>query len=109
MPVSVSINTNPVQTTTTDGNGNFSFATVPYGSYTVTPSLTGASAIFAPATQSVTVAKGGALVSFNGMVGYSVTGTVGYTGNATGPINLVLLRKCPSGATQLTGLGTMVS
>lgn len=106
--VSVSINTNPVQTTTTDSNGNFSFTTVPYGSYTVTPSLAGASAVFAPATQSVSVAKGGALTSFNAMVGYSVSGTVSYAGNATGPINLVLQRKCPSGFTQISSLGTMI-
>ena len=53
--VSISINTNPVQTTTTDTNGNFSFAAVPEGNYTITPSLTGTNALFTPATQNVTV------------------------------------------------------
>jgi hypothetical protein len=97
--VSVSINTTPVQTTTTDSNGNFTFASVPQGTpYTITPSLVGTNALFSPVTQSVTAAKGGAIINFNAVVGYSVSGTVSYSGQATGPINLVLQDQCPNGS-----------
>jgi hypothetical protein len=48
--VTVSINTTPVQSTTTDSSGNYSFATVPNGNYTITPSITGPSSVFFPAT-----------------------------------------------------------
>jgi hypothetical protein len=92
-PVSISINTTPTQSTTTGSNGNYSFASIPAGSYTVTPSIPGTNAIFSPATQSVTVGSGGAVASFNAAVGYSVSGTVSYTGNATGPINIALLES----------------
>ena len=57
-PITVSINTSTTQSTTTDTNGNFSFSNIPNGSYTVTPSITGAESVFYPATQSVTVNNG---------------------------------------------------
>ena len=109
---SVSINTNPVQTTTTDSNGNFSFAAIPYGTYTITPSLAGTNAIFAPATQSVTVGSGGAVTSFQAMVGYSVSGNVSYTGTATGPVHIALNGSYTVGSVSYScgsGLGTSIT
>jgi len=104
----VSINTNPVQSTTTDNNGNFSFAAVPQGSYTITPSLAGTNAVFSPATQNVTVGTGGAVVNFNAAVGYSVSGNVSYSGAATGPIHLILQYQCPGGVWSGHDLGTSI-
>ena len=85
--VQVSINTPTPQTVPTDSNGNFSFESVPNGTYTITPSL--ANAIFTPATQSITVNNNAPQASFKAAVGYSISGTVNYSGAATGPIYLV--------------------
>ncbi|MDR3773221.1 MAG: hypothetical protein P4L26_07735 [Terracidiphilus sp.] len=108
----VSINTTPVQSTTTDSNGNFSFVAVPQGTYIVTPSLAGANALFTPATQSVTVGSGSAVASFQAVVGYSVSGTVSYTGAATGPIEVALQPQCTSGGVSYSSgpsLGTTIT
>ena len=87
----VSINTTPVQTTTTDSSGNYSFATVPNGTYTITPSITGPSSVFYPATQSVTVNNSSPNpVFFNVALGYTVSGSVIYGGTTTGRIYLNL-------------------
>ncbi len=85
--VQVSINTPTPQTVPTDYDGNFAFGGVPNGTYTITPSL--ANAIFTPATQSVTVNNDAQQTGFKADVGYSISGTVSYTGTATGPIYLV--------------------
>ena len=57
--ITVSLLTSPggtvFQTVTTDTNGNFVFPAVLNGSYTISPSITGPSSAFYPATQSVTV------------------------------------------------------
>lgn len=89
-PITVSINTSPVQTTTTDTNGNFSFASVPNGTYTITPSIAGASSIFYPATQSVTVNNGTVSANFIVTLGYTVSGNVSYSGAAKGQVYLIL-------------------
>ena len=87
--VTVSINTNPVQTTTTGANGSFSFQNVPNGTYTITPSLAGA--IFSPVTESVTVNNNNlSATSFTANLSYSVSGTVAYTGAQTGQIYLAM-------------------
>jgi hypothetical protein len=99
----LTINTTPAQTTTTDSNGNFSFAAVPLGTYTITPSLSGTNALFTPATQSVVVSSGGAVASFKAVVGYAVSGTVSYTGTAAGPVDVALQYQCPGG-----GFGTIL-
>jgi hypothetical protein len=89
--VTVSINTNPVQTTTTSANGSFSFANVPTGTYTITPSISGSSSAFYPATQTVVVTSNNlSAVSFTATLGYSVSGTVAYTGTQSGQIYLTL-------------------
>jgi hypothetical protein len=74
----------------------------------VTPSLAGTNAVFSPATQNVTVGAGGAVVSFNAAVGYSVSGNVSYTGIATGPVNLALQYNCPNGGEGIV-LGTSIT
>jgi len=104
--MTVSINTTPVQTTTTDGNGNFSFASVPNGTYTITPSITGPESVFYPATLGVTVS--GSPVygeNFSVALGYTVSGTVTYTGSKTGHIYLGLIPvNCGGGGTQGTSI-----
>ncbi len=90
----------------TDSNGSFSFGGVPNGTYTITPSL--ANAIFTPATQSVTVNNNTPQASFSAAVGYSITGTVTYSGSATGPIYLVAVGDggVPMQGTSITGPGS---
>ncbi len=88
----VSINTNPVQNTTTDADGNYSFASVPNGTYTITPSITGVSSAFFPATLTSVTVDNGAVSgeNFQVAVGYAVSGTVTYAGTKTGQVYLVL-------------------
>ena len=104
--ITITINTNPVQTTTTDTSGNFSFASVPNGSYTLTPSITGASSIFYPASMPAAV-SGAAInnLNFTASLGYKVSGTVSYTGAQAGQIYLSLLNKNCGG----NPLGTSIS
>ena len=106
--ITVSINTNPAQTTTTDSNGHFEFDnSIPPGNYTVTPSITGPSSIFYPATQNVVVNADhqSPNVNFQASLGYTVTGTVSYSGSATGRIYLAMMNN---GCGNLTP-GTSVS
>jgi hypothetical protein len=87
-----------VQTTTTNSTGNFSFSGVPNGTYTVTPSITGPSSLFYPASQGVVVS--GAPTnssSFNANLGYTVSGTVAYSGSQTGRTYLSLNSTCSGG------------
>jgi hypothetical protein len=90
-PITLTINSNPVQHATSDGSGNFTFASVPSGTYTLTPSITGPSSVFYPASQSVTL--NGTPVSgknFSVSLGYTVSGTVSYAGSQTGQTYVVL-------------------
>jgi hypothetical protein len=83
-------------TTTTDNNGNFSFPTVPSSAnpYTITPSISGPAAAFYPATQSVMVNGTPATANFNATLGYTVSGSVSYSGSKTGQIYLSLQNGC---------------
>jgi hypothetical protein len=103
----VSINTTPVQTTSTDSNGNFSFSSIPNGNYTLTPSITGPSSVFYPAKITGVTAAGGSIgpENFEAEVGYQVTGTINYTGSATGPIYISLENVNCSG---FGGTGTTI-
>jgi hypothetical protein len=79
--VTLSGGTNTVSPAISDSNGNFSFQNVPGGTYTVTPSIVGPSSIFYPASQTLTVTNGNAgFINFQGSLGYTVTGTVNYSG-----------------------------
>jgi hypothetical protein len=96
-----------VQTTTTDSSGNFSFTGVPNDTYTVTPSITGPTSAFYPATQSVTVSGGNSSTSFNANLGYTVSGTVAYSGSKTGQIYLALQpTTCGGGGTEGTSISS---
>ncbi|HEY3270084.1 MAG TPA: immunoglobulin domain-containing protein [Geothrix sp.] len=89
--VTLSINTTPATTAVTDGTGNFTLGNIPNGAYTVTPSITGPSALFFPATQPVTVASANVTnVQFQAALGYTVSGTVSYAGIKTGRVFLRL-------------------
>ena len=95
-----------VQTVTTDASGNFTFPGVLNGTYTISPSITGPTSVFYPATKSVTANNASATgENFNVALGYTISGTVGYSGSNTGQIYLSLLTSsnCGSG-----GLGTSV-
>jgi hypothetical protein len=88
----VTINTNPPQQATTDNTGKYQFATVPNGTYTITPSLSGAHSIFLPATQTVIIANNSTAngENFNAAFGYNVSGNVSYAGAKTGQVYLTL-------------------
>ena len=107
---SVSINTTPVQTVSTDSSGNFTLTGVANGSYVITPSYsgpTGSSSVFYPGTQSVTVNNGNLTnENFQVALGYTVSGTVNYSGTHTGRIYVDLLdSNCSSDG----GSGTSIS
>jgi hypothetical protein len=108
--ITVTLLTSPgntvVQTTTTDSNGNFTFPSVYAGSYTISPSITGPSSLFYPTTQSATVANTDANgIGFTVALGYTVSGTVSYSGSDTGQIYLDLVPATPCGS---GGLGTSI-
>ena len=95
------------QSTTTDSNGNYSFTSVPNGTYTLTPSITGPSSIFYPATYA-NVAVNNANISgenFSVTLGYTVSGTVSYSGSKTGQVYVSLINNnCSS-----ESVGTSIS
>jgi hypothetical protein len=74
-----------IQTQTTDVNGNYLFTGIPNGTYTITPSIAGASSsLFYPASYpSVTLNNSTSNnvtgENFNAALGYTVSGTVSYT------------------------------
>jgi len=88
----VTINTNPPQQTTTNDLGNYSFASVPNGTYMITPSISGASAVFLPGTLTNVVVNSNTLSgeNFNAAFGYNVSGNVSYSGAKTGQVYLAL-------------------
>ncbi len=109
----VSINTNPVQTATTDGTGTYSFASIPNGTYTVTPSMTGSNLPeyeFYPGTLTNVVVDNNGLSGENFVVslGYTFSGTLTYGGTTTGPIYLQLNNdSCgPSNGTTISAPGS---
>ena len=104
-PITVSINTSPVQTTTTT-NGSYSFASIPNGTYTITPSISGASSVFYPATQSITVNNGAVTANFTATLGYTVSGNVSYGGTSKGQVFFIL-----TGSSNCNGssLGTSIT
>jgi hypothetical protein len=90
-PITITINTTPAQHTTNASNGTFTFSGLPSGTFTLTPSITGPTSVFYPATQSVTL--NGTPVSgknFSVSLGYTVSGNVTYAGVQTGQVYVVL-------------------
>ena len=93
--ITVQLLTNPggtvVQTQTTASNGTYTFTSIPNGNYTVSPSITGPSSAFYPASINATVNNS----AINGQffqvsLGYTVSGTVNYSQSNTGRIYLQL-------------------
>jgi hypothetical protein len=102
--INVALGTNPVMNTTTDSGGNFHFDNVPNGTYTITPSISGPSSIFYPATQSVTVNSGAPDTFFQVALGYTVSGTVTYSGSKTGRVYVELYNNnCGGGGGSSVG------
>jgi hypothetical protein len=75
-------------TVTADSSGNFSFNGLANGTYTVTPSASGAS--FAPASQPVTINNGHALgLAFTGTgTTFTLSGTISGAGGSGATVNL---------------------
>ncbi len=96
-PITVSINTTPVQTTTSS-NGSYGFTSIPNGTYTITPSISGVSSTFYPATQSVTVNNGAVTANFSVSLGYTVSGNVSYSGTSKGQVYVTLKSTTCSGS-----------
>lgn len=91
-PITLSINTHPAQTTTSASNGTYTFASVSNGTYTITPSITGPSSAFFPATQTGVVVNSApvAVKNIGVALGYTVSGTVTYGGTKAGRIYVSL-------------------
>jgi hypothetical protein len=85
----VTINTSPAQSVQTGSNGSFTFAGIPNGTYTITPSIPGASSsLFYPASYTGIPLNNSTNnnvtgENFNAVVGYTVSGTVSYTTGGT--------------------------
>ena len=100
LPLTFTITATPTsgtpQTTTTTSNGNYAFASIPFGTYTLTASVTGAETqVYYPtAISNLTLSSGGTTSytgeNFSANVGFNVTGTVSYSGTQTGQTYLFL-------------------
>jgi uncharacterized protein (DUF2141 family) len=94
--VTIAMSGSATGTTTTDVNGNYSFTSLPSGqNVTFTPSLAGYS--YTPSSQTVSIPAGStatvtvpAMVSSSVYTSYSISGTVSYAGNATGPVYVLV-------------------
>lgn len=98
-----------VQTTTTGSNGTYSFENVANGTYTITPTITGAESLFFPANYTSVVINNNSSTgdNFSADIGYTVSGSISYSGSKTGQTYIVLE---PSGCTGMDGLpGTSIT
>ena len=105
-PITLSINTSPVQTTTSNSSGAYTFPSVANGTYIITPSITGPSSAFFPTAQSGVVVNNAAVTVKNIGValGYTVSGTVTYSGAKTGRIYVNLVNNSCG-----TSIGTSIA
>jgi hypothetical protein len=93
----------------TDKNGNYSFNAVPSGTYDITPSVPGAATLFYPTAYTHVVVSNGSNASgenFAAQVGFTVSGTVSYSGTQTGQTYLTLSGGCGNGS---GNLGTTIA
>ena len=99
--------------TQTATNGSYTFTGIAPGTYTITPSTTvsGATAVLYPATSSVTVSSGNSVNNNFGMaLGYTVGGTLTYTGAKTGRVYISLSNNnCGGNAYPGTSLASVSS
>ncbi len=90
----VTLNTTVPTQVQTNTSGQFTFNNIPAGTYTITPSIPGAtSSLFYPASYAGVVVTNGTNLSgenFTAVVGYTVSGTVSYLGSQTGQTYLYL-------------------
>ena len=105
---------------TTGINGTYSIDGIPDGTYTIVPSITGpSSSLFTPVNYtSVTLSSSGTNnvsgKDFNSEVGYTITGTVSYSGTQTGQTYIRLNGGCGGNGgsgttfTGLTGNGSYI-
>lgn len=106
--------TNQVQaTTTTDTNGDYSFTAIPDGTYTITPSIAGAASLFYPTSISTGALSASGTnnlqgQNFNAEVGFTVSGTVSYSGSQTGQ-TYVEVNNNSCGSSTGTGIATLTS
>ncbi len=110
--ITLNLLTNPggtiVQTQTTNSSGSYTFTSIPNGNYTISPSITGPSSAFYPASTNVTVNNGTlAGENFQATLGYTVSGTVSYSGSNTGRIYLILQNTTCGGGNN--GNGTSIA
>jgi len=100
-----------VMSATTDNFGNFSFANVTNGTYTIVPSVSGAgvSSLFSPTSSTITVSNANSMGnSFQGAVGYTVSGTVTHNPSNSAKTGQVYLELSNSNCTN-TVLGTSIT
>lgn len=97
-----------VQTQTTDSNGNYTFTGIPNGDYSIVPSVAGAnppSSTFFPTAQSITVNNADLTGKFfNVTLGYTLSGTVNYSGSKTGQVYLLVFGNCGNTAVAGTSI-----
>jgi hypothetical protein len=95
-----------------NANGSFTINDVPPGTYTLTPSLSalGNDVQFYPAKMSNVVVGSNPVnnINFNVTLGYTVSGTVSYSGSQNGPIYLQLQNNScgASNGTEISGPGS---
>jgi uncharacterized protein (DUF2141 family) len=110
--VTITVSGGASGTTTTDENGNYSFANlVPGQSFTFTPSLAGYN--YTPGNQTVPIPAGTTtavtvppMAASSLYTSYSISGTVSYAGNDTGPVYLLLFNtgnQCGGGCSSNGG------
>jgi hypothetical protein len=96
--LTMTISTPTPQSVTTDSSGNFSFANIPNGSYTITPSSTAPEAVFSPSTLSVTVNNGAVSAgTFAVALGYDISGYVTNSSTQTGSVYVWAKSSCAGG------------
>jgi hypothetical protein len=84
-----------VQSTTTASDGTYSFTSIPNGTYSIEPSLAGAATLFYPTsitglTLNTSSNNNVSGENFNANVGFTVSGTVSYSGSQKGQTYLVV-------------------
>ena len=94
----VTINTSTPTQVQTNSSGQFSFTGIPAGTYTITPSIAGASSsLFSPTSITGVVVSNGSNITgenFGAYVGYTISGTLTNSSSGTGQTYLYLQGGC---------------